>query len=401
MAQYAYKAIDRKGKSISGLYEASGLEDLEYRLSNNGLDLVTAQPARQSQTLFARKRLTRRDLIVFFIDLEQMATAGIPIIESLAEMRDSIASPTMREILSGLIDAISGGKTLSEAMAAYPKIFNQMTIKLIVAGEKSGNMAHVFKEAKDALRWEDDVVRKTRKLASYPAFVGTVVFAVVCFLMIYLVPKLVTFILSMDQEVPFMTRTLIATSEIFVNHWVAILIAPIVFFIASRQLLKRSRRARLWYDEHKLSVPLLGEAMQKLLLSRFTRNFALLYDAGVSILDCLKISQETVTNTYLAGELEYIREQVAEGATLNEAFATARLFPPLVLRMLKVGETTGELGTSITNVSEFYSRDVNELIDRIQAKIEPGMTIFLGLILGWIMLSVLGPIYSVITKIQF
>lgn len=401
MAQYAYKAIDRKGKPISGLYEASGLEDLEYRLSNNGLDLVTAQPARQSQTLFARKRLTRRDLIVFFIDLEQMATAGIPIIESLAEMRDSIASPTMREILSGLIDAISGGKTLSEAMAAYPKIFNQMTIKLIVAGEKSGNMAHVFKEAKDALRWEDDVVRKTRKLASYPAFVGTVVFAVVCFLMIYLVPKLVTFILSMDQEVPFMTRTLIATSEIFVNHWVAILIAPIVFFIASRQLLKRSRRARLWYDEHKLSVPLLGEAMQKLLLSRFTRNFALLYDAGVSILDCLKISQETVTNTYLAGELEYIREQVAEGATLNEAFATARLFPPLVLRMLKVGETTGELGTSITNVSEFYSRDVNELIDRIQAKIEPGMTIFLGLILGWIMLSVLGPIYSVITKIQF
>jgi len=401
VAQYAYKAIDRKGKPISGLYEASGLEDLEYRLSNNGLDLVTAQPARQSQTLFARKRLTRRDLIVFFIDLEQMATAGIPIIESLAEMRDSIASPTMREILSGLIDAISGGKTLSEAMAAYPKIFNQMTIKLIVAGEKSGNMAHVFKEAKDALRWEDDVVRKTRKLASYPAFVGTVVFAVVCFLMIYLVPKLVTFILSMDQEVPFMTRTLIATSEIFVNHWVAILIAPIVFFIASRQLLKRSRRARLWYDEHKLSVPLLGEAMQKLLLSRFTRNFALLYDAGVSILDCLKISQETVTNTYLAGELEYIREQVAEGATLNEAFATARLFPPLVLRMLKVGETTGELGTSITNVSEFYSRDVNELIDRIQAKIEPGMTIFLGLILGWIMLSVLGPIYSVITKIQF
>lgn len=401
MAQYAYKAIDRKGKPISGLYEASGLEDLEYRLSNNGLDLVTAQPARQSQTLFARKRLTRRDLIVFFIDLEQMATAGIPIIESLAEMRDSIASPTMREILSSLIDAISGGKTLSEAMAAYPKIFNQMTIKLIVAGEKSGNMAHVFKEAKDALRWEDDVVRKTRKLASYPAFVGSVVFAVVCFLMIYLVPKLVTFILSMDQEVPFMTRTLIATSEIFVNHWVAILIAPIVFFIASRQLLKRSQRARLWYDEHKLSVPLLGEAMQKLLLSRFTRNFALLYDAGVSILDCLKISQETVTNTYLASELEYIREQVAEGATLNEAFATARLFPPLVLRMLKVGETTGELGTSITNVSEFYSRDVNELIDRIQAKIEPGMTIFLGLILGWIMLSVLGPIYSVITKIQF
>ena len=401
MAQYAYKAIDRKGKKISGLYEASGIEDLESRLDKNGLDLVSAKLKGKDWSLFARKKLDRRDLIVFFIDLEQMAVAGIPIVDSLTEIRDSASSPAMREITAGLVDSISNGKTLSEAMSSHPKIFNDMMVKLIIAGEKTGNMGHIFGELKETLRWQDDIVRKTKKLMMYPLFVGIIVFAVVCFLMIYLVPKLVEFILSMDQDVPMMTKLLIAVSEFFVNYWGAILFAPPILFFAGKFLLKKSQSARYWFDEHKLKVPLLGEAMQKLMLSRFTRNFSLLYDAGISVLDCLKISEETVTNTYLAGELEYIRKTVEEGATIADAFAKGQLFPPLVLRMIQVGETTGGLGQSLTNVSDFYSRDVTDLIDKIQSMIEPFMTVFMGLILGWIMLAVLGPIYDVISTVQF
>ena len=141
--------------------------------------------------------------------------------------------------------------------------------------------------------------------------------------------------------------------------------------------------------------------MQKLILSRFTRNFSLLYEAGISVLDCLKISEDTVTNTYLASELEYIRHQVEEGSTIADAFSKGQLFPPLVLRMIQVGEMTGALGQSLANVSDFYSRDVTDLIDKIQAMIEPFMTVFMGLILGWIMLAVLGPIYDVISTVQF
>lgn len=401
MAQYAYKAIDRKGKKISGFYEASGIEDLESRLDKSGLDLVSANLKGKDWSLFARKRLDRRDLIVFFIDLEQMAVAGIPIVDALTEIRDSASSPAMREVTAGLVDSISNGKTLSEAMSSHPKIFNEMMIKLIIAGEKTGNMGHIFGELKETLRWQDDVIRKTKKLMMYPLFVGIIVFAVVCFLMIYLVPKLVEFILSMGEDVPMMTKILIAVSNFFVNYWGVILFAPPVLFFAGKLLLKKNQSARYWFDEYKLKLPLLGEAMQKLMLCRFTRNFSLLYEAGISVLDCLKISEETVTNTYLAGELEYIRKTVEEGATIADAFSKGQLFPPLVLRMIQVGETTGGLGQSLTNVSDFYSRDVNDLIDKIQSLIEPFMTIFMGLILGWIMMAVLGPIYDVISTVQF
>ncbi|PCJ93704.1 MAG: secretion system protein [Porticoccaceae bacterium] len=401
MAQYAYKAIDRKGKKISGYYEALGLEDLESRLDKHGLDLISAKPKGKNWTISLKKSVDRRDLIVFFIDLEQMAVAGIPIVDSLIEMRDSASSHGMREVTAGLVDSISNGQTLSEAMSCHPKIFSDMMIKLIIAGEKTGDMGHIFGELRDTLRWQDDVIRKTKKLMMYPLFVGVIVFAVICFLMIYLVPKLVDFILSMGQDIPLMTKLLIAVSDIFVNYWGVILFAPPVLYFAGKTLLKKSRPARYWFDEYKLKVPLLGEAMQKLMLSRFTRNFALLYEAGISVLDCLKISEETVVNSYLAGELQYIRKQVEEGSTIADAFSRGQLFPPLVLRMIQVGEMTGGLGQSLSNVSDFYSRDVTDLIDKIQSMIEPFMTVFMGLILGWIMLAVLGPIYDVISTVQF
>tara|TARA_R110001592_G_scaffold320639_2_gene598772 strand:- start:90955 stop:92160 length:1206 start_codon:yes stop_codon:yes gene_type:complete len=401
MVQYAYKAIDRKGKKISGHYDASGIEDLESRLDKRGLDLVSANLKGKEWSLFFKKSVERRDLIVFFIDLEQMAVAGIPIVDSLIEIRDSASSPAMREVTTGLVDNISNGQTLSQAMSNHPKVFNEMMVKLIVAGEKTGNMGYIFGELKETLRWQEDVIRKTKKLMTYPLFVGVIVFAVICFLMIYLVPKLVAFILSMDQEIPMMTKLLIAVSDIFVNHWIIILCLPLISFFAGKFILKRSAAARYWFDEHKLKLPLLGEAMQKLMLSRFTRNFSLLYEAGISVLDCLKISEETVTNTYLSGELQYIRKQVEEGATIADAFSRGQLFPPLVLRMVQVGEMTGGLGQSLSNVSDFYSRDVTDLIDKIQAMIEPFMTVFMGLILGWIMLAVLGPIYDMISTVQF
>ncbi|MDX2463417.1 MAG: type II secretion system F family protein [Porticoccus sp.] len=401
MVQYAYKAIDHKGKKISGHYDASGIEDLESRLDKQGLDLVSANLKGKEWSLFFKKSVERRDLIVFFIDLEQMAVAGIPIVESLIEIRDSASSPAMREVTTGLVDNISNGQTLSQAMSNHPKVFNEMMVKLIIAGEKTGNMGYIFGELKETLRWQEDVIRKTKKLMTYPLFVGVIVFAVICFLMIYLVPKLVTFILSMDQEIPMMTKLLITVSDIFVNHWIIILCLPPISFFAAKFILKRSASARYWFDEYKLKLPLLGEAMQKLMLSRFTRNFSLLYEAGISVLDCLKISEKTVTNTYLSGELQYIRKQVEEGATIADAFSRGHLFPPLVLRMVQVGEMTGGLGQSLSNVSDFYSRDVTDLIDKIQAMIEPFMTVFMGLILGWIMLAVLGPIYDMISTVQF
>ena len=150
-----------------------------------------------------------------------------------------------------------------------------------------------------------------------------------------------------------------------------------------------------------MQIPLFGEAINKLILSRFCKSFALLYNSGISVLDCLSISGDVVENSYMEQEFEDIRLKVSEGESLHDAFSSAQLFPPLVLRMLHVGEQTGGLGDSLMRISDFYSRDVTELIEKIQLMIEPAMTVVMGIILGWIMLAVLGPIYDMISKIQF
>jgi type IV pilus assembly protein PilC len=332
--------------------------------------------------------------------LEQMAGAGIPILDALTEMRDNEESPQMRKIISTLVDDISSGQTLSGAMQNHKEIFTDLMINLVTAGEQTGNMAAVFAELKDILSWQDDIVRKTKKLVSYPLFVGSIVLAVICFLMIYLVPQLVNFIISMDQQIPLMTRALLFVSDLFVNYWYLIISSPVLVFIVFQQVLKRSHSTQYWFDRYKLDVPLFGEALSKLELARFSKNFALLYDAGISVLECLKISSNTSSNTYIKRELEAIRQKISSGDSIYEAFSSAQLFPPLVLRMLHVGEQTGALGASLLRISDFYSRDVSELIERIQMMIEPTMTVIMGVLLGWIMLSVLGPIYDIISTIQ-
>ncbi|MBQ0719496.1 MAG: type II secretion system F family protein [Gammaproteobacteria bacterium] len=400
MPEYTYRAIDDSGKKTRGYQQASGLEELASQLDRQGLHLVDGKLNKQAFTLLPQAKVERRNLIVLFMYLEQMAAAGISILDSLSEMRDSETSPVMRKILTALADDISSGKTLSGAMQEHAEIFTELMINLVLAGEKTGNMAQVFAELRDILTWQDDIVRKTRKLISYPLFVGTIILAVVFFLMIYLVPQLVNFIMSMNQEVPLMTRALVGLSNFFVNYWWLIISAPVFIFIVASQTLKRSQKAKYWFDRNKLEIPLFGEAISKLELARFSKNFALLYDAGISVLECLKISANISSNIYIKQELAVIREKISSGDSIYQAFSSAKLFPPLVLRMLHVGEQTGALAASLGRISEFYHRDVSELIEKIQAMIEPVMTVIMGVLLGWIMLSVLGPIYDIISTIQ-
>ncbi|PCJ36558.1 MAG: secretion system protein [Cellvibrionales bacterium] len=400
MVEYAYRAIDGKGKKVRGCHEARSLDELASRLDSQGFHLLDAKVNKQAFSLFPQRKIERRNFIVLFMYLEQMAAAGIPILDALAEMRNSEESPVMRKILSSLVEGISSGKTLSGAMESHDGVFSELMINLVRAGEQTGNMAVVFAELKDILAWQDDIIRKTKKLVSYPLFVGAIVFAVVCFLMIYLVPQLVSFIISMDQQIPLMTRALLVVSNAFVNYWYVIIAAPVVIFFALKYALKHSVAAKYGFDRHKLDLPLFGEAMSKLELARFSKNFALLYDAGISVIECLRISSNTTSNVYIKRELAAIKEKISNGDSIYKAFSSAQLFPPLVLRMLHVGEQTGALGASLRRISDFYNRDVSELIERIQLMIEPTMTVIMGVLLGWIMLSVLGPIYDIISTIQ-
>jgi type IV pilus assembly protein PilC len=399
MATFNYKAIDGTGKAILGQIDALNIVDLELRLKRMGLDLVVGGPTKRAGG-FGRA-ITRPELINFCFHLEQLTGSGVPLIEGLTDLRDSVDNRRFREVISGLIENIQGGQNLSGALATYPEVFNPVFRSLIKAGEETGRLPDVLKSITENLKWEDELAAQTKKLIMYPAFVGAVVVGVTIFLMVYLVPQMISLIRNMGQTIPAHTRLLIFVSDVFVHYWWAILLLPVIAYFGIKFAAQTNPTVRRRIDAFKLRLPLVGPILRKIILSRFASIFALMYSSGITILDAIRNSEESAGNAVIREGLESAGQQIAEGKTVTAAFQDVGLFPPLVVRMLRVGESTGALDTALLNVSYFYNREVREEIGRIQVLIEPALTVVMGLLLGWVMLSVLGPIYDTITKIKF
>ena len=397
MALYSYKAIDSTGKTAKGLQDAANLIDLEQRLKRAGIDLISAKE-QQNKVSFGSGRIKRPDLITFFFNLEQLVSAGVPLLECLADLRDTMEEPVFREIFASMVESIVSGNKLSQAMAEHPNAFDKITVSLTHAGEESGRLVDVFKHLTDSLKWQDEMASQTKTMMIYPAFVGTIVLSITFFLMIYLVPQLVGFIKGMGQDIPIQTRMLLATSAFFVNFWYVILLTPPVLFGVYKVALISNPGLQYHLDNFKLHVWPTGPILRKIILARFANTFAMMYSSGISILDCLANSRDLVNNQVIARSLQNVMQEIESGKNLTQSFQQTGIFPPLVVRMLKVGEATGQLDHALLNVSYFYDRDVKDSIKKVQVMIEPTMTIILGALLGWVMLSVLSPIYDIISK---
>jgi len=401
MEVFQYKAINSSGKVMSGRVDAINVGDLEVRLRRMGLDLVRCKEIKTRATHVTGKGVKRLDLITFFFHLEQLVRAGVPILEGLADLRDSVENPRLQEVTAAMIESIEGGKTLSESMQDFPAVFSTVLVNLVRVGEESGQLAEVLEHITASLKWQDEQMAQTKKLLMYPLFVGTVVTAVLFFLMTYLVPELMKFITNMGGELPLHTRILIMVSDFFVAWWPFVLTAPFVLVGSLYMLIKSNPAARLLFDRLLLRVPVLGPILKKLILSRFTNFFAIMYASGITVLDCIRVGRDVAGNKAVEGAIERAGDLIADGSGISASFEASGLFPRLVVRMLRVGENTGALEEALLNVSYFYTRDVKESIERLQTMIEPAMTIVLGGILAWVMFSVLGPIYDLITKIKY
>ncbi|MDP2759560.1 MAG: type II secretion system F family protein [Sideroxyarcus sp.] len=399
MALYAYKAVDIGGKSAKGLQDAANLIDLEMRLKRGGLDLISAKEEEHAAS-FGATRVKRADLITFFFNLEQLTGAGVPLLECLADLRDTMEEAAFREIIANMVESIESGKKLSQAMSEHPNAFDKITANLTKAGEDSGRLVDVFKHLTESLKWQDEMASQTKSMMIYPAFVGTIVLAITFFLMIYLVPQLVGFIKGMGQEIPIQTRILLATSDFFIDYWYAILLAPFVLFGGYKLALFLNPKLQYQVDNFKLHVWPTGPILRKIILARFANTFAMMYSSGITIMDCIANSRDLVDNQVIAQSLQNVMTEIEAGKNLTQSFQKTGIFPPLVVRMLKVGEATGQLDRALLNVSYFYDRDVKESIKKVQVMIEPAMTLVLGALLGWVMLSVLSPIYDLIGKVQ-
>lgn len=399
MTLHAYKAIDAAGRRVHGRMDALNLTDLDMRLRRMELDLVDGAPVKPGG--WGRRNVRRRELIAFCFHLDQMLRAGVPIVESLVDLRDSVSNPRLREVLADLIESIEGGKTLSQALAGHPQVFDGVFVSLVSAGEAAGKLPQVLQNLTESLKWQDELAAQTRKLIIYPAFLGVVVVSVTLFMLLYLVPKLAVFIRNMGQELPFHTRVLLGLSDFFVAWWPLLLLAAAALPAALLLGLRFSPALRARVDAFKLALPWAGDILRKIVLSRFADVFALMYAAGIPVLDAIRATRGVVGNAAIRGGLERAEAAVGAGQNIALAFQNTGLFPPLVVRMLRVGENTGSLDVALSNVSYFYNRDVRESVGRMQATIEPAATVVVGCVLGWVVLAVLGPLYDTIAATKF
>ena len=400
MALFAYRAMDGDGRISTGNLDAANAIDLELRLKRLGLDLLTFEGVKRS-TAARTRNVSRTELITFCFHLSQLLKAGVNIIEALTDLRDTVDNAGFRQVIASLLEDIEGGLKLSEAMANHTYCFDHVFVALVRAGEQSGQLTEVLDELSENLKWQDEMASQAKKALVYPTLVLVVIFAVVMVLMTVLVPQLAATFKQLVNKLPRETEIMIAISSFFVRWWYLILGVPIVAAISAFSLAKTNERVQRALDEVSLKLPVLGQIREKIILARFSTYFAMLYRAGISVLDCIQICEKIVGNRVMEDGLQRVGRSISEGQGISQAFLATKLFPPLVLRMLRVGESTGGLDAALLNVSYFYNRQVRDSIARMQTLLGPATTVVLGILIVAILYSIFLPIYDVIAKIKF
>jgi type IV pilus assembly protein PilC len=404
MATFRYRAVTSLGRIRTGRMDAANIADLETRLKRLTLDLIDGAAVRARTGWRSRsRRIPAKDLITFCIHMAQVTRAGISVLDGLGDLVAQAEHPGFRAVLANVTEAIRTGTSVADALSAHPATFDKTFIALVRAGELSGTLPSVFEKLATQLKWRDELRANTRRLMTYPTFGLTIILGVFFFLMVYLVPQLAGFIRSMSGgHLPVQTALLLAMSGFITHQWYWILAAVALLAMSVILTVKFASEAlKLRIDGIKLKVPLLGPILRKIVLVRFASTLALLYAANIPVLQAMDLSAGVLNNRLLIRAVTECRAQIAEGRGITESFESTGLFPSLILRMLRIGEKTGELDKSLANVGYFYDREIAESMNRVQALIEPILTVFMGSILGWLILAMLGPLYDTISKTQF
>lgn len=397
MPKFSYKAINDKGRPVRGVLNAANEADLFSRLQEGGFALLDCKEMSTKIGKFASltaKRVKIRDLVQVFVHLEQLQKAGVPLMESLADVRDTTESARLRDVVSDIYREVQEGSSFSGALSKHPSVFPPIFISLIGAGEETGNLTNSFSQVIRQLKWTDAMNSKIKKATRYPKILLFVVTGVIWMMMSYVVPSVTGFLKEIGQELPPITRALIATSDFFTSYFLYIIAVALAFYIMMRVGRVMSEGFKYRTDYIALHMPVMGPVIRKISLSRFCQTFGVLFASGLEILKCLDAAKLTAGNLVIYEALCKVKENVQEGSPLSEAINNSGEFPSLIVRMVKIGEESGNLTGVLDQVSEFYDKDVNEAVDGMIQMIEPMMTLILGGMILWIAAAIFGPIYD-------
>jgi type IV pilus assembly protein PilC len=402
MPWFSYSARDTSGRPVEGVLEAADERDLRARLRERGYYVtayeVVPAPAAPRRA-FLEPRITLEDLTTFSFQLAEMINAGLPITQALRAIREQTLNRSLQRVIAEVEEEVERGLSLSEALSRHPHVFSRMYVGLVQTGEVGGVLDVVFTRLAQYLDRELNTRRKVRSTYIYPAFVLTFATLVLSFLLVFVVPLFERLYGRLGAQLPALTRGLLTLSRFVRGYWPGILIGLGLVVVG----IARGRRLpglRPLLDRLALRLPVVGLLTKKVVISRFVYALGMLLQGGVPVLQALQTAGEAADNTVLQAGVQTMRGLVSEGHPLDSAMQRTGFFPPLVVHLVATGQQTGTLDQSLLRAGEFLDRDIDYTIRRLTAFLEPALTVFVGVVVGFILVSLYLPVFNLLRVLQ-
>ena len=402
---FSYKGISA-GKYIEGEIEALNQEEASFKLKEQKVIITNLIKVKKKKAAkdkkkgggfsFGKKAVKPEDVMIFSKQFATMVKAGLPILNVLKMLRDQIEHPTMKEIIEDVRKNLEGGITLSTCFAKYPKIFDSVYINLIKAGEASGKLDVFLLKIVESLEKKENIRKKIKSALMYPSIMFSVAVTVSAFMLIKVVPVFAKMYDGMGIELPAATATIMAMSDFLRGTGGLILLLSIIIFIfVFRYLTAKNEKIRYAWHKQVLKLPVFGDMILKSMLARISLIMGNLSAAGVNLLESLEIAKSVSTNVVVLESLENIKKGVFSGDTLTKLFLKDPLFPPTFSQLISVGEQTGQLDEMFGSVAKYYESEFDTVVDNLSSLIEPIMIVFMGVMIGGLMIAMYSPIFNV------
>ncbi len=400
---FDYEVIDQEGKTSTGSIDAVTVDVAISSLQRRELTISSIKPAGEELNIFKKEinlfeSVSNKDVVILSRQIATLFEAQVSALKVFRLLSTEAINPLLGEKLTAVADDLQGGSTISNALAKHPKVFSPFYIGMVRAGEESGKLDSTFLFLADYLDRTYEVWVKARNALIYPAFVISTFIVVMILMLTMVIPRLSAILLESGQDVPVYTKIVIALSELLINYGVFVLILIIVGAGLLWRYL-RTEQGKLAIAELQLSIPFVGDLYRKLYLSRLADNLSTMLTSGIQMVRAVEITSTVVGNSLYKELLEEVVEKVKGGTQLSEALSNQKEFPGILVQMIKVGEETGELGNILQTLAKFYRREVNNSVDTLVGLIEPIMIVALGLGVGFLLASVLIPIYDISASI--
>lgn len=399
MPVFKYLAKDKDGKNVSGYLEAADMRALVENLRKRELTIVHIEEGKEKTKKTTggegREKIKLDDLVIFSRQLATMVNAGIPLVGALDALQDQMESKVFKTVVKRVRDNVEGGSSLSEALSKQPNAFSPFFINMVKAGESSGNLDEILDRVAVYMEKTIALIRKVKSSLIYPAVVVFMAFTITTFLIVKVVPTFESIFATINVELPLPTLILINISKL-VRNWLPLLVVILVVSIIAVTRIIRTDKGRLIFDILLLKLPVMGPLLKKVAITRFSRTLSTLQKSGVGILPALEIVGKTSGNKVIEAVVMKTKLSIKEGESIAQPLMASKVFPPMVTRMISVGEQTGKLEEMLGKVADFYESEVDAAVSGLTSLIEPLIIAFLGIVVGGIVVSMFLPIVKLV-----